>query len=70
MIEQSPTLNLRELDPHEFGALTESHRRELRAHCYRMLGSIQEADEIVQETFLRAWNRRKTYEGQIGRAHV
>jgi RNA polymerase sigma-70 factor (ECF subfamily) len=64
MVEQSQTLNLRDINQYEFGMLTESHRRELRAHCYRMLGSIYEADELVQETFLRAWNRRETYEGR------
>ncbi len=64
MIEQNSILNLRDIDQHEFGTLTESHRRGLRAHCYRMLGSIHEADELVQEAFLRAWNRRETYEGR------
>jgi RNA polymerase sigma-70 factor, ECF subfamily len=60
---QFPT-DLRNVKQQEFGTLAESYRRELRAHCYRMLGSIQEADEMVQETFLRAWNRRETYEGR------
>jgi RNA polymerase sigma-70 factor (ECF subfamily) len=64
MVEQSQTLDLRTLDQDEFTALTEPHRRELRAHCYRMLGSVQEAEEMVQETLLRAWNRRETYEGR------
>lgn len=64
MVGQGQTLNLRDVDQHEFGALAESYRRELRAHCYRMLGSVQEAEEMVQETLLRAWNRRETYEGR------
>ena len=65
MIKQikSPT-NLKEMSQQDFGTLVESHQRELRAHCYRMLGSVQEADEMVQETFWRAWNRRATYEGR------
>ena len=65
MVEQTRLpADLREIDQHEFGMLAESHRRELRAHCYRMLGSVQEAEEMVQETLLRAWNRRETYEGR------
>jgi RNA polymerase sigma-70 factor (ECF subfamily) len=65
MFEQTifPT-HLRDIDPSQFGALAESHKRELRAYCYRMLGSVQEADEMLQETFWRAWNRRETYEGR------
>ncbi|MDR3578127.1 MAG: sigma-70 family RNA polymerase sigma factor [Anaerolineaceae bacterium] len=56
--------HLKEMNQEEFGALVETHQRELRAHCYRMLGSVQEADEMVQETFWRAWDRRETFEGR------
>jgi RNA polymerase sigma-70 factor (ECF subfamily) len=38
-----------------FGTLFEPHRRSITLHCYRMLGSLQDAEEIVQETVLRAW---------------
>lgn len=48
----------------EFEAAAERHRRELHVHCYRMLGSLDEADDAVQETFLRAWRRRSTYAGR------
>ena len=42
----------------EFAALAGRHRRELHVHCYRMLGSFEEAEDLVQETFLRAWRGR------------
>jgi RNA polymerase sigma-70 factor (ECF subfamily) len=46
----------------EFSALAERHRRELHVHCYRMLGSFEEAEDLVQETMLRAWRRRDALE--------
>ena len=55
---------LRPLDEQAFGARVEPHRRELHVHCYRMLGSFEEAEDLVQEAFLRAWRRRDTYEGR------
>lgn len=51
------------LDQYEFGALVEPHRRALQAHCYRMVGSVQEAEDLVQDTLLRAWQRRASYKG-------
>jgi RNA polymerase sigma-70 factor, ECF subfamily len=51
-------------DEGAFAQLFESHRRELQVHCYRMLGSLEDAEDIVQETFLRAWRSRGTFEGR------
>ena len=56
--------NLDNLSREAFGALAESHRRELHTHCYRMMGSVEDAEEMVQETFLRAWRRRDSYAGR------
>jgi RNA polymerase sigma-70 factor, ECF subfamily len=47
-----------------FIELTEPFRRELLAHCYRMLGSADEAEDLVQETYLRAWRAYGTFEGR------
>jgi RNA polymerase sigma-70 factor (ECF subfamily) len=44
-----------------FAELTERYRPELLVHCYRLLGSWAEAEDQVQETFLRGWRRRETY---------
>jgi RNA polymerase sigma-70 factor (ECF subfamily) len=51
-------------DPEAFRQLTGPHRRELAAHCYRMLGSLDDADDAVQETLLKAWRRLCGFEGR------
>ncbi|MFI6509818.1 sigma-70 family RNA polymerase sigma factor [Streptosporangium sp. NPDC050855] len=51
-------------DETAFAELVGRHRRELRVHCYRMLGSLEESEDLVQETFLRAWRGRGTFEGR------
>jgi len=53
-----------DLDRRSFTASVQRYRRELHVHCYRMLGSFEESEDLVQETFLRAWRRRETFEGR------
>jgi RNA polymerase sigma-70 factor (ECF subfamily) len=55
---------VRDGDESAFSELVERHRRELQVHCYRMLGSLDDSEDLVQETFLRAWRRRETFEGR------
>lgn len=51
-------------NPRQFGELTEPYRRELQIHSYRILGSLYEAEDMVQETFIKAWKHIATYEGR------
>ncbi|MDX3195061.1 RNA polymerase subunit sigma-70 [Streptomyces sp. MN03-5084-2B] len=48
----------------DFETLVERHRREIQVHCYRMLGSLADAEDLTQETFLRAWKGRDAFEGR------
>ncbi|NMO94024.1 RNA polymerase subunit sigma-70 [Actinomycetospora sp. TBRC 11914] len=50
-------------DTARFALLTERHRRELQVHCYRMLANHDDAQDMTQETFLRAWNKRESFRG-------
>jgi RNA polymerase sigma-70 factor (ECF subfamily) len=50
-------------DTARFALITERHRRELQVHCYRMLANYEDAQDMTQETFLRAWNKRESFKG-------
>src|SRR5918996_3230000 len=59
------TLSLARLgDDDAFRALTDPHRRELHVHCYRILGSVQDAEDLVQETLLAAWRGLDGFDGR------
>jgi RNA polymerase sigma factor (sigma-70 family) len=51
-------------DEHAFRELTDPHRRELQLHCYRIVGSIQDAEDLVQETLLAAWRGLEGFQGR------
>jgi RNA polymerase sigma-70 factor, ECF subfamily len=51
-------------DQQAFGTLVDPHRRELEVHCYRMLGSLQDAEDALQETLVAAWQGFDTFEGR------
>src|SRR5205085_1953768 len=57
--EQSPGLG-----DDAFRQLVDEHQRALRVHCYRMLGSLQDAEDQTQETLLRAWRNLQTFQGR------
>src|SRR5438552_18545884 len=53
-----------EAQPESFDHLAERYRPELQVHCYRMLGSVHDAEDVVQETLLRAWRGLGGFEGR------
>jgi RNA polymerase sigma-70 factor (ECF subfamily) len=63
-VEPSPQEQASERANRSFEQLAEPFRRELKLHCYRMLGSVHEAEDLVQDTYLRAWRSFEGFEGR------
>jgi len=64
LTEEAVVNSVRAGDEPAFTALVERYRGELQVHCYRMLGSVDDAEDLVQETLLRAWRGRASFEGR------
>jgi len=62
--DQAVLLRARDGDRRAFSELTEQYRAELQAHCYRMLGSVHDAEDMVQETLTAAWRALPGFEGR------
>jgi RNA polymerase sigma-70 factor (ECF subfamily) len=64
MTEAATLTRARAGDEEAFRSLVEPYRRELQLHCYRILGSLQDAEDLVQETLLAAWRGLEQFEGR------
>ena len=64
MVTEATLERARGGDDGAFGELTDPYRSELQLHCYRILGSVQDAEDVLQETMLAAWRGLGQYEGR------
>src|SRR6476469_523790 len=64
MMESNSLTRARAGDEEAFGSLVDPYRRELQLHCYRILGSLQDAEDLLQETLLAAWRGLDQFEGR------
>jgi RNA polymerase sigma-70 factor (ECF subfamily) len=64
MVNRSTLARARAGDEQAFGELTDPYRRELLLHCYQILGSVQDAEDMLQETLLAAWRGLASFEGR------
>ena len=65
-IDAATVAAFRQGDADAFGRISDRYTRELHVHCYRMIGSFDDAEDLVQETLMRAWNRREQFDGRAG----
>ena len=63
-LDEATLARARAGDEEAFRELTDPHRRELQLHCYRILGSMQDAEDMLQETLLAAWRNLEAFEGR------
>src|SRR5260221_6147017 len=64
--EETNTLQAARSGDHEaFNQLTEPYRREIVAHCYRLMGCTEDAEDLLQETLLRAWRKLDTFVREV-----